>query len=196
MGNGVFGRFLLITVLVASPISAVAGQREIAQHSSPPPTPQSQLVPDTSQAVMPDGEKILMLIRTALLTLNDAIQTGNFTVLRDRAAPSFRETNSAARLSEIFSSLVSQGIDLSAVATLGPKLTQPPSLDPQSHMLRLAGVFPGKTVQIRFDILFQPVAGRWRLFGLSVQPQPATTELPALPAGPAASESTKIAPKK
>ena len=38
---------------------------------------------------MPDAEKIVLLLRNTLITLNDAIQTGNFTVLRDRGAPGF-----------------------------------------------------------------------------------------------------------
>jgi hypothetical protein len=33
------------------------------------------------QVVMPDAEKIVLLVRVALITLNDALQTGNFTVL-------------------------------------------------------------------------------------------------------------------
>jgi hypothetical protein len=36
---------------------------------------------------MPDAEKIVLLVRTTLITLNDALQTGNFTVLRDIGAP-------------------------------------------------------------------------------------------------------------
>jgi hypothetical protein len=49
---------------------------------------------------MPDAEKIVLLLRNTLITLNDAIQTGNFTVLRDMGAPGFRDANSAGRLSQ------------------------------------------------------------------------------------------------
>jgi hypothetical protein len=41
------------------------------------------------QVAMPDAEKIVLLLRSTPLTLNDAIQTGNFTVLRDVGAPGF-----------------------------------------------------------------------------------------------------------
>ncbi len=37
-------------------------------------------------------------------------------------------------------------------------------------MLHLKGYFPGQPVQIDFEMLYQAVDGRWRLFGLSVQP--------------------------
>jgi hypothetical protein len=58
--------------------------------------------PPASQVVMPDAEKIVLLLRASLLTLNDALQTGNFTVLRDMGAPGFRDANTAARLSQSF----------------------------------------------------------------------------------------------
>jgi hypothetical protein len=119
---------------------------------------------------MPDQGKILLLIRTTLLTLNDAVQSGNYTVLRDVAAPSFREANSAARLAQIFGSLGQRNIDLTPVAVLTPQLAAPPSLDPRTGMLHVKGFFPGQPVQLNFEMLYQPVAGRWRLFGLSVNP--------------------------
>lgn len=122
------------------------------------------------QVVMPDAEKIVLLLRTTLITLNDAIQTGNYTVLRDRGAPGFRDANSAARLSQSFSDIASKGIDLSVVTVMAPQLTEPPDLDQQKGMLHLKGYFPSKPVQINFEVLYQAVAGHWQLFGLSVQP--------------------------
>ena len=119
--------------------------------------------------VMPDAEKIVLLIRTTLLTLNDAVQTGNFTVLRDRAAPSDQAANTAARLATIFASLTAQNIDLSAVAIIAPKLAETPKIV-ANNRLHLKGVFPGHPVQINFELLFEPVGGQWRLFGLSVNP--------------------------
>jgi hypothetical protein len=122
------------------------------------------------QVVMPDAEKIVLLLRTTLLTLNDAIQTGNFTVLRDRGAPGFRDANSPARLSQAFADLASRQIDLAPVSVLSPQLTEPPGLDQKKGMLHLKGYFPGQPVQINFEVLYQAVDGRWQLFGLSVQP--------------------------
>ena len=123
---------------------------------------------------MPDAEKIVLLLRTTLSTLNDALQTGNFTVLRDMAAPGFRDANTAARLAQSFSDLASKRVDLSPTSIIAPQLTQPPGLDKQKGMLHLKGYFPGQPVQINFEMLYQAVDGRWRLFGLSVQQGPAT----------------------
>jgi hypothetical protein len=100
--------------------------------------------------------------------LNDAIQTGNFTVLRDKAAPGFREVNSAARLGQIFADLAARKMDLSVTSVLSPQLTEAPVLDQAKGMLNIKGYFPTTPVQINFEMLFQSVAGRWRLFGISV----------------------------
>jgi hypothetical protein len=121
------------------------------------------------RVVMPNAEKITLLVRNTLITLNDAIQTGNFTVLRDRGAPGFRDANSAAQLSKIFSELTSRGVDLSAVSVVAPQLTETPNLDQEQGMLNIQGYFPGPPARIDFEILYQSVNGRWRLFGLSVQ---------------------------
>jgi hypothetical protein len=109
-------------------------------------------------------------LRTTLVTLNDAIQTGNFTVLRDVGAPGFRNANTPSRLSQAFANLASQGVDLSAVTVIAPQFAETPALDQQKNMLHLKGYFPGQPVQINFEVLYQSVGGHWRLFGLSVQP--------------------------
>jgi hypothetical protein len=148
--------------------------------------------PAGDQVVMPDAEKIVLLLRVALITLNDALQTGNFTVLRDMGAPGFRDANTAARLSQSFSDLAAKNIDLSSVSIIAPQLSQPPALDQAKGMLHLKGYFPGQPVQINFEMLYQAVDGRWRLFGLSVQPGPPTQSAPAAKAtGPASSAVKK-----
>jgi len=147
--------------------------------------------PAGPQVVMPDAEKIVLLLRTTLITLNDAMQTGNFTVLRDIGAPGFRQGNTAARLAQSFSDLASKGIDLTPTSVIAPQLTEPPGLDQKQGMLRLKGYFPGQPIQINFEMLFQAVEGRWRLFGLSVQPGPATAPPAAASAPPPSDAATR-----
>lgn len=132
-----------------------------------------QTVAASAQVAMPGAEKIVLLLRGTLLTLNDALQTGNFTVLRDKGAPGFRDANTPAKLSQAFADLASKNLDLSVVAVLNPQLTEAPGLDQQKGLLHLKGYFPGQPVQIDFEVLYQAVNGRWQVFGLSVQPAPA-----------------------
>lgn len=132
--------------------------------------------PQTQSAKSPESPiqlpQALYLIRSTLLTLNDANRSGNYSVLRDLAAPDFRARNTAADLAAIFSDLRARKFDLFAVAIEAPQLAAAPSIG-SDRMLRLRGHFPTHPLQIEFDLLFQDVGGQWLLFGLSVATPPA-----------------------
>lgn len=133
--------------------------------------------PAASQQNLPVSvEQAFYLIRSTLLTLNDANRSGNYTVLRDLAAPDFQARNTAADLSQSFADLRRRNFDLFAAALIAPQLTAAPALD-SNKMLRLTGIFATRPLQIQFDLLFAEVGGKWRLFGISV----ATPQAPALP---------------
>src|SRR5262249_27341229 len=123
--------------------------------------------PQQQQQLPVSLEQALYLIRSTLLTLNDANRTGNYTVLRDLAAPDFQANNTAADLAQIFADLRRRNFDLFSVALAAPQLAAPPALD-GNGMLRLTGFSPPRPLQINFDLLFQNVGGQWRLFGISV----------------------------
>src|SRR5262249_39647709 len=120
------------------------------------------------------SEQALYLVRSTLLRLNDANLSGNYTVLRDLAAPDFRAKNTAADLAQAFTDLRRRNFDLFAVALLEPKLTTGPELDDKGR-LHLAGFFPTRPLQIHFDLTFESVGGHWRLWGINV----ATPQAPA-----------------
>lgn len=155
----------------------------MAQQKTPEPVPAQPSLPVTL-------EKALYLIRSTLLTLNDANRTGNYTVLRDLAAPDFQARNTAADLGLNFLDLRRRNFDLYGAALLAPQFSDAPALD-QRGMLRLAGYIPTRPQQIQFDLTFQVVAGQWRLFAIAIatpesaaaQPQAQVTPVkPAVPA--------------
>jgi hypothetical protein len=71
--------------------------------------------PTASKPAQIDRNGVLILIRSTLLALDQANKTGNYTVLRDIGAPGF-QSNTAARLGEIFAKLRNDNLDLSGVA--------------------------------------------------------------------------------
>ena len=135
-------------------------------------------------------EQALYLIRSTLLTLNDANRTGNYTVLHDLASPEFQARNTAADLSNSFADLRRRHFDLFSVALAAPQLSALPVLD-GNGMLRLTGFFPTRPLQINFDLLFQNTGGQWRLFGISV----ATPQVAAQPEAPNAALAPSVPPK-
>lgn len=183
----------LLTMWVSAP--PALGQSPAPSKSAPASAgkPAPAPAPAPNAVAMPEAEKVVLLVRSTLLTLADAVQTGNFTVLRDKGAPGFRDANSAAKLSQIFASMMAQGIDLTAVSVLTPVLAEPPQLDQQNGMLRIKGSFPGQPVRIDFDLMFQAVGGRWMLFGISANPVTETAQAPAARA-PAPAAAPKAAP--
>jgi hypothetical protein len=138
---------------------------------------------------------MLILIRTSLLTLNDAILTGNFTVLRDRVAPSVRDQNPAHQLYRVFARLIEQRIDLRGTAILAPEMTDVPRID-DSGRLDLKGIFraPDGT-GLSFHLLFEQVRGQWSLYGASVNTVPAANVAGAAPPA-GASRTTAATPPR
>jgi hypothetical protein len=177
---------------------AQAGEPQLAEAQAPAPkqsapAPKQQPAPkEQPQAPKPaqiDRNGVLILIRTALLALDQANKTGNYTVLRDLGSPDF-QANSAARLAEIFAQQRKDNVDLSGVAVIDPQLTLLPQIE-GNGLMRMAGFFPSVPTQVNFELLYAPVDGRWRLFGLSVSFGQAA---PAAPQPPAAATPQAVAP--
>jgi hypothetical protein len=99
-----------------------------------------------------DRNGVLILVRSALIALDEANKARNYTVLRDLGAPAF-QANSAARLGEIFAGLPYDGLDLSGVEVPEPQLTLLPQINDEA-MMKMTGFFPSAPAQINF----RPVA--------------------------------------
>lgn len=127
--------------------------------------------PAKEQSSLPTPNQIRILIRSAIIALDHANLTGNYTVLRDLGAPGFQRANSAARLSELFATLGQQKFSLGPVLLIEPKLVKPPSLNEQGH-LRVTGFFPSTPLQVQFDLAFERVEEDWKLFGIAVSVAP------------------------
>jgi hypothetical protein len=170
-------RLIARTPIALALLLACGNERAAAQQQAPAPaaTPAQPSLPVRL-------EQALYLIRSTLLTLNDANRTGNYTVLRDIAAPSFQATNSAADLSMAFAELRRRKLDLYAVAVIAPQLTALPVRNAHDQ-LRLTGYFPTQPQQIKFDLTFENGGGQWRLFNMSVQAPSAQPQLQMSEAG-------------
>ena len=127
-----------------------------------------------------DRNGVLILTRSTLLALDHANKTGNYTVLRDLGSPHF-QTNSAAQLGDIFAAQRKQALDFSAVAVLEPQLTLLPQIEPNG-MLHMAGFFPSAPLQVNFELMFEPVDRRWKVFGVAVNLTPGGPQAPSAPA--------------
>jgi hypothetical protein len=160
----------------------------------------AQTPAQTPKPAQIDRNGVLILVRSALLALDQANKTGNYTVLRDIGAPGF-QSNTAARLGEIFAKLRNDNLDLSGVAVIDPQLNLLPQIE-ANGLMHMAGFFPSVPTQVNFDLSFAPVNGQWRLFGISVgvgSSAPAAPEPPSPPTAhkpSAANNAKQAAPAK
>ena len=116
---------------------------------------------------VPPPETLLALVRINLLALDSAIKTENFSVLRAMSAPELQQKLSVEQLSAAFTNLRAQRLDLTAVAIVTPEITETPVVL-QNNILRLVGAFPTNPMQLKFEMLFQPSNGMWRMLGMNV----------------------------
>jgi hypothetical protein len=142
--------------------------------AEPPRSNASAAVP-----AVPSDAKLLTLIYSALIALNQANSSGNYSVLRDISAPGFQSANNPAQLAQSFANLRGRNLDLSPILLVQPKLVRTPGIT-ANGMLRVSGFFPTRPEQVNFDLLFQAVQGQWRLFGIATDtsqaPSPASAQ--------------------
>jgi hypothetical protein len=141
-----FGHLPVILGLAAA-LTAVASA---APEDKSAPSSKTPLTVEQSAGQMPDAYKLNMLIRTTLIALNQANQTGNYSVLRDLGTPQFQAINTDAKLAEIFAALRNRKLDLSPLLFFDPKLIREPAV--QSGLLRLTGYIPTDPERILFDM--------------------------------------------
>lgn len=165
---------LAIAVPIALPPAAHAQQAKKSQRAAKPGEPARPRPANV------DRNGVLILVKSALLALDQANKTGNYTVLRDLGSINF-QANTAARLAEIFAPQRAQKLDLAGIVVLDPQLTLLPQIEPNG-MLHMAGFFPSVPSQVDFEMLWEPVNREWRLYGLSVNLSTGGPKAPDTPA--------------
>lgn len=150
-------------ILSALAVLAVIPAAQAAPTKPAPVLPAATAAP---QPQLPPPEAQLIMIRSSLVALSQANQTGNYTVLNALGSDNFRINNSPARLSELFTSFRANAIDLAPVTYVNPILAQQPAI--AGGKLRLVGYFPTQPMQVNFDLQYEPAGTGWKLFGIAV----------------------------
>jgi hypothetical protein len=151
----------------------------LQQAVSTPPVPMAKPIPAPSVAAaqgqiqMPPPEALIIMVRASLVALSQANVTNNYTVLNQLGSQDFKQTNSPAKLSELFAQFRTNNIDLAPVVFVTPQLNQQPRID--NGKLRLVGFFPTQPMRVDFDLQFEPSDGIWKLLGISVNLSQAQT---------------------
>lgn len=153
-----------------------------------------------------DRNGVVILVKSALLALDQANKTGNYSVLHDLGSPGL-QAKTDAQLAEIFAPQRARKLNLAGVLVLDPQLTLLPQIE-TNGMLHMAGFFPSAPAQVNFEMLWEPVSRQWRLYGLSVDlsdggpqapdappPEPPAASAEPPPEAPTASVTSVPAPR-
>ncbi len=178
-GTGVICR-LLVTALLAATADSTAVRSSLAAQATVPlakaaPSETTKTTASaqksTSTIPLPPREIQILMVRTALIALDQANKTNNYSVFQALGGPEIK-TQSIQQLSKALSGMRAQNLDL-APTVIAPVVFSPaPKVTPQG-VLQLAGVFQTQPLSIKFNLTMRPVGGYWRLAGLSVAPGPA-----------------------
>ncbi len=112
-----------------------------------------------------------VMIKTHLLTLNDANITGNDAVLHARLAKPFREQFDAARLKNIFESFHDKNIDFGIIAAKTPVETEKTKIDARGALV-LRGYFDTTPSRLLYELDFIPSEGEWKPIKLNIHVKP------------------------
>lgn len=150
-----------------------------------PATAQSSptVQPPLAARPVPDQLELSKLIWSTILAVDHANRSGNYSVLRDLGAQGFQINNDAARLSAIFAGLRESRIDLSNALLVPPTYTQAPR-QVQADVFEVKGLFQLRPVSIQFHLFYQWEQGRWKLFGIDLQPLQMMEAMPGPAAAP------------
>ncbi len=113
-----------------------------------------------------------VLIKSTLLSLNDANLTGNYTVVHAKTAKPFREQISPDRMKEIFKTFVDKHIDWAIIAAKPPVNIKEPYIDDRGALI-FDGYFDTQPNRVYYQLEFLPSEGKWKPIRLNVNVKPA-----------------------
>jgi len=121
-----------------------------------------------AQNKVPSERALEALVKTTLLTFNDANVTGNYTVLHAKLSKPFRDKFSAERLKEVFKVFHEKRIDFDLIAAKQPIASKPATVN-DSGVLMLHGHFDATHSSVNYELDFIMSDGEWKLIRINVQ---------------------------
>jgi hypothetical protein len=123
---------------------------------------------DRAQALdMPSPFVQEVLVKSILVTLNDAVAADNFTVFHARISKPFREQFPPEKLRAIFKDLIEKHAVFDAVVASPIVSDEDARIDDQG-VLRLKGHFDTAPKKVKYQLGFIPSDGQWKLSSVTI----------------------------
>jgi hypothetical protein len=159
---------MILSPRIALASALILGAHGAAAQEPKLPTPNAQ--PKQAQMTI-EATTLVILIRGAIMALQQANQTGNYSVLRDLGTPVFRERFDQTGLAMAFANLRARKVNLSPALVIAPNLSKNPGLDKNGELV-LVGDFLTQPLRIHFELAYLQLDGLWRLSGIAVDALP------------------------
>jgi hypothetical protein len=124
--------------------------------------------PTQAQLKLPNQNAQEVLIKTTLLTFNDANVTGNYSVLHAKTSKPFRDEFSPDRLKEVFKAFAEKHIDFDIIAAKTPRPTQEAKIDENGKLI-LQGYFDTTPNHVYYDLHYILSEGEWKPIEINVK---------------------------
>lgn len=121
-----------------------------------------------AQNKVPSDLALEALVKSSLLSLNDANVTGNYSVLHAKLSKPFREQFPPERLKETFREFSQSNADFDVIAAMKPAYAPPPVVDGDGKLV-VKGSFPTEPSRLLFELEFIPSDGEWKLIRIHVK---------------------------
>ncbi len=125
------------------------------------------------QTKVPTERPLEALVKSTLLSFNDANVTGNYSVFHAKLSKPFRQQFTVEKLKETFKEFGEKNIDIDVVSAMKPTYDPAPVVDSDGK-LKIKGFFPTEPTRVNFRLEFIPSDGEWKLISINVKLGPAS----------------------
>ena len=126
------------------------------------------LMPAHAQDKIPSALQQEIMIKAALLTLNDANVTGNYTVLHAKLGKPFRDQITPDKLKLAFKGFADQKVDWDLIAAKAPVAISEAKIDNRGALI-LRGYFDTKPSRVNYELDFMISEREWKPVMLNVK---------------------------
>ncbi len=121
-----------------------------------------------AQTKVPAERPLEALVKSTLLSFNDANLTGNYSVFHAKLSKPFRQQYTVEKLKETFKEFNAKSIDIDIVAAMKPTYGPAPAVNGDGKLI-VKGFFPTDPTRVNFELGFIPSDGEWKLLSLNVK---------------------------
>lgn len=121
-----------------------------------------------AQNKVPSERSLEALVKSTLLSWNDANVTGNYTVFHAKLSKPFRDQFPPDRLKQTFKKFADENIDIDVIAAMKLTYDPAPVVDDKGKLV-VHGYFPTEPLRVIFALEFIPSDGEWKLISINVK---------------------------